>query len=48
MVDATIGAFANFETATVTNRGVVANLTEANARLARKLEDCPKEFKEVK
>jgi hypothetical protein len=39
MAEATIGALANLETATATDRGVVATLTEDNARLAKQLED---------
>jgi hypothetical protein len=39
MADATIDALANVATATATDCGVVAILTEANARLAKQLED---------
>jgi hypothetical protein len=39
MAQATIGALANLATATETDRGVVATLIEANARLAKQLED---------
>jgi hypothetical protein len=39
MAKATIGALANLETATATELGVVETLTEANARLAKQLED---------
>jgi hypothetical protein len=39
MVEATIGALANLATATATDRRVVATLTQANARLAKQLED---------
>jgi hypothetical protein len=39
MAEATIGALANLETATAADRGVVATLTEANAHLAKQLED---------
>jgi hypothetical protein len=39
MAEATIGALANLATATATDRGVVATLTEANARLAKQQED---------
>jgi hypothetical protein len=35
--EATIGALSNLATATVTDRGMVATLTEANARLAKHL-----------
>jgi hypothetical protein len=48
MAEATIGALANLETSTVTERGTVTTLTEANARLARQLEERSKEVKEVK
>jgi hypothetical protein len=34
-----LGAFANLATATAVDRGVVAQLTEANSRLAKKMED---------
>jgi hypothetical protein len=39
MAEATIGALANLATATAEDRGVVATLTEANARLVKQLED---------
>jgi hypothetical protein len=39
IAEATIGALANLATATATDRGVVATLTEANSRLAKQLED---------
>jgi hypothetical protein len=39
LAEATIRALANLATATVADRGVVANLTEANARLVKQLED---------
>jgi hypothetical protein len=48
MDEATIGALANLATATATDRGVVATFTEANARLAKQLEERYNEFKEVK
>jgi hypothetical protein len=38
MDEATIGALANLATATATDRGVVAALTQAHARLAKQLE----------
>jgi hypothetical protein len=47
MADATIGALANLATATATDHVVVATSTEANARLARKLEERSNEVKEV-
>jgi hypothetical protein len=37
--EATIGALANLATATASDRGVVAALTQANARLVKQLED---------
>jgi hypothetical protein len=39
LAEATIGALANLATATAADRGVVATLTEANARLVKQLED---------
>jgi hypothetical protein len=50
MADTTIEALANLATATATatDRGVGATLTEANARLVRQLEERSKEVKEVK
>jgi ribosome-associated translation inhibitor RaiA len=39
MAEATIVALANIATATASDRGVVAALTQANARLAKQLED---------
>jgi hypothetical protein len=47
MVESTIGALANLETATATDRGVVATLTEANSRLAKQLEDHYNKLKEI-
>jgi hypothetical protein len=48
MAEATIYTLANLATATATDRGVMATLTEANSRLARQLEDRSNELKEVK
>jgi hypothetical protein len=48
MVEATIGALSNLETTTATDRGVVATLTEANARLAKQLEDNASELRDLK
>jgi hypothetical protein len=48
MAEATIGALSNLATATATDRGVVATLTEANSRLAKQLEDRSKKLKEIK
>jgi hypothetical protein len=42
MAEATIGAVANLATTTVDDCEVVSTLTEANARLARQLEECSK------
>jgi hypothetical protein len=47
MTDATIGALANLDTATAADRGVVAILTEANARLDKQLEDNSNELREL-
>jgi hypothetical protein len=48
MSEATIGALANLATSTAADRGVVAALTEANARLVRQLEDNSNELRELK
>jgi phage shock protein A len=48
MAEATMGALANLATATAADRGVVATLTEANARLVKKLEDNSNELRELK
>jgi hypothetical protein len=48
MDDATIGALANLATTTAEDRGVVATLTEANARLVKQLEDNSNELRELK
>jgi hypothetical protein len=48
MAEATIGALANLATATASDRGVVATLTETNARLAKQLEDNSNELWEIK
>jgi hypothetical protein len=45
---ATIGALDNLATATATNSGVVATLTEANARLTKQLEDNASELRDLK
>jgi hypothetical protein len=47
MAESTIEALTKLETATATDCGVVAILTEANARLGRQLEERSKEVKEV-
>jgi hypothetical protein len=48
MAEETIGALANLATSTAADRGVVATLTEANARLATQLEDNSNELRELK
>jgi hypothetical protein len=48
MAEATIGVLANLATAIAADRGVVAALTQANARLAKQLEDNSTELRELK
>jgi hypothetical protein len=48
MAEATIGALANLATATAADRGVVAALTETNARLVKQLEDNSNKLRELK
>jgi hypothetical protein len=48
MADATIGALANLATATASDRGVVAALTQANARFVKQLEETTSESRELK
>jgi hypothetical protein len=48
MAEATLGDLANLATATATERGLVATLTEANARLAKQLEDNASELQDRK
>jgi hypothetical protein len=48
MAEATIGALVNLATATAADRGVVATLTEANARLFKQIEDNSNELQELK
>jgi hypothetical protein len=48
MGEATIGDLANLATATAADRGVVATLAEANAHLAKQLEDNTNELRELK
>jgi hypothetical protein len=48
MDEATIGSLAKLATATAADRGVVATLTEANARLVKQLEDNSNELWELK
>jgi hypothetical protein len=47
MSEATIVELANLATATAADRGVVATLTEANARLVKQLEDNSNELREL-
>jgi hypothetical protein len=48
LAEATIVALASLATATASDRGVVATLTEANARLVKQLEDNSDELRELK
>jgi hypothetical protein len=48
LTEQALGAFANLATATAVDRNVVAQLTEANSRLAKQLEDNATSLKEVK
>jgi hypothetical protein len=48
MAESTIGALSNLATATAAYRGVVAALTQANSRLAKRLEDNSTELRELK
>jgi hypothetical protein len=48
MAEATIGALANLATETAAYRGVVATLTEANARLVKQPEDNSNDLRELK
>jgi hypothetical protein len=48
MDEASIGVLANLATATASDCGVVATLTEANARLVKQLEDNSNELRELK
>jgi hypothetical protein len=48
MAEATIGALANLATATASDRGVVASLTQANSRLVKQLEENDSELRELK
>jgi hypothetical protein len=45
LAETTIGALANLSTATEADRGVVATLKEANARLVKQLEDNSNELR---
>jgi hypothetical protein len=47
MAESTIGVLANLATATTADRGVVATLTEANARLVKQIEDNSNELREL-
>jgi hypothetical protein len=48
MDEATIGALANLATSTAADRGVVAALTQANARLVKQLEETSSELRELR
>jgi hypothetical protein len=48
MAEATIGALENLATATASDRGVVAALTQANASLVKQLEETSSELRELK
>jgi hypothetical protein len=48
MAEDTIGALVNLATETAADRGVVAALTQANARLVKQLEDTSNELRELK
>jgi hypothetical protein len=48
MAEATIGALANLATETAADRGVVATLAEANARLVKQLENNSNKLRELK
>jgi hypothetical protein len=48
MAESTIGALTNLATATAADRGVVAALTQPNARLVKQLEDNSNELRELK
>jgi hypothetical protein len=48
LAEQALGTFANFATSTAVDRNVVAQLTEANSRLAKQLEDNSTSRKEVK
>jgi hypothetical protein len=48
MAEATIGSLSNLATATAADRGVVATLAEANARIVKQLEDNSNELQKLK
>jgi hypothetical protein len=48
MAEATIGPLENLATATAVDRGVLAVLTQANARLVKQLEENSSELIELK
>jgi phage shock protein A len=48
IAEATISALANLATATTADRGVMAALTQANARLAKQLEENSSKLRELK
>jgi hypothetical protein len=47
MAESIIGALSNLATSTAADRGLVAALTQANARIAKQLEDNSKELREL-
>jgi hypothetical protein len=48
LAEQALGAFANLANATAVDRGVVAQLTEANSRVGKKIENNALALKEVK
>jgi hypothetical protein len=48
MAEDTIGALANLATATAADRGVLAELTQANSRLVKQLQETSSELRELK
>jgi hypothetical protein len=48
LAEQAMGAFANLETATAVDQGVVAQISEANSRLAKQLEYNATTLKEIK
>jgi hypothetical protein len=48
MAKSAIGAVANLATATAADRGVVAKLTQSNARLVKQLEETSSELRELR
>jgi hypothetical protein len=48
MAEATFGALANLATATAADIGVVAELTQANARIVKQLKETSSELRELR